>query len=111
MAFSKALAPHLNALLVSSVTHLHDLLPTFSHYYLSSSSPSPPSSSEDEVIGLPQLCCPIIDFISTVVRGGKAKAWIRPENLAPLVVTILGWLQMTEEDVCVFLHIATGILS
>jgi hypothetical protein len=48
---------------------------------------------------LSMLGSPIIDFISSVIRGGKAKAWLKTENLESLIVAIFGWIQMTEEDV------------
>ena len=99
MAFSKTLAPYLEQILTRALAHLQDLLPTFTHYYLSSSSPSPPTSSEDQSIQLAQLGCPIIDFISSATRG-KGKAWLTPSNMETLTLALFGWMQMTEEDVC-----------
>lgn len=99
MSFSRALTPHLGDLLTSALSHLHGVLPTFVHYYLSPNSPAIPRSSEEEPIELSQFGCPIIDFVSSVIRGGKAKGWLEPTNMEALVTAILGWIQMTGEDV------------
>lgn len=96
------MAPYLNDLLASSLTHLRAYWPTFVHYYISSSSPVP-NSSEDDSIELPQLLCPIIDFISTVARGGKAKAWFSQENLTSLIDAVFNYTQMTDDDVSIIL--------
>ncbi|KII94307.1 hypothetical protein PLICRDRAFT_50286 [Plicaturopsis crispa FD-325 SS-3] len=96
-SFPRAMAPYLNDLLASSLTHLRAYWPTFVHYYISSSSPVP-NSSEDDSIELPQLLCPIIDFISTVARGGKAKAWFSQENLTSLIDAVFNYTQMTDDD-------------
>ncbi|TDL19426.1 ARM repeat-containing protein [Rickenella mellea] len=97
ISFRQALSSYLNDLLTSSLNHLSAILPTFTHYYLSSSSPSIPNASEEDPIELAQLGCPILDFMSALIRGGKAKAWLEP-NLEWLVGTIIGWIQMTSED-------------
>ena len=99
MSFPKAITPYLGDFLSCGLAHLQQLLPTFSQYYLSLSSPSPPNTSEDEPMGLSMLACPVLDFISSVVRGGKAKAWLQPQSLEALIVSGFGWIQMTEEDV------------
>jgi len=59
-----------------------------------------PGSSEDEAVELPQLICPIFDFFSSVIRGGKAKGWLSTPNLAALLEQIFQYSQMTAEDVC-----------
>lgn len=58
-----------------------------------------PSTSEDESIELPQLLCPIIDFLSAVIRGGKGREWLGEENMISLVASIFSYVQMTDDDV------------
>ncbi|KDQ62857.1 hypothetical protein JAAARDRAFT_146629 [Jaapia argillacea MUCL 33604] len=98
-SFPRTLTPHLQAFLVSCLHHLHALFPSFSAYYISASA-SIPTSSEDEVIDFPQLACPILDFISAATRGGKAREWFDPStgNLDNLIGSLIGWMQMTNED-------------
>jgi hypothetical protein len=47
--------------------------------------------------------CPLLDFVSNVVRGGKAKQWFGDEpaigHNSELVQEIVRWVQMSEEDV------------
>jgi importin-9 len=85
-------------LLSASLHHLQVLFPTFTHFYLSSSV-SAPNSSEDEHVGLPHLVCPLIDFVSSATRAGKAKEWFDSGNLPSLVGAIFNYVQMTDEDV------------
>lgn len=97
-SFPRALTPYLKDLLTASLNHLQALYPTFARFYLSSSE-SVPRSSEDESIELPQLICPIIDFVAAVTRGGKAKEWFDGGNLAALISAVFNFVQMTDEDV------------
>ena len=97
-SFPRALASSLPEFLTASLNHLTVLYPTFSHYYLSATE-AVPSTSEDESIELPQLLCPIIDFLSTVIRGGKAREWLGEENMLSLVVSMFNYVQMTDDDV------------
>jgi hypothetical protein len=97
-SFPRALTPYLKDLITASLNHLQTLYPTFAQYYLSSSE-SVPRSSEDESIELPQLICPIIDFVAAVTRGGKAKEWFDGGNHAALTSAIFNFVQMTDEDV------------
>ena len=82
----------------ASLRHLQALYPAFMRYCLSASD-TVPTSSEDETIELPQLLCPIIDFTASVVRGGKAKAWLDGGNLERLVTAVFEFAQMTDDDV------------
>jgi hypothetical protein len=84
--------------LTASLTHFQALYSTFAQFYLSSSEPAP-CSSEDETIELPQLLCPILDFVSAVARGGKAKEWFSEGNLNALISAVFSFAQMTDEDV------------
>jgi len=97
-SFPRALASSLSGFLTASLNHLRVLYPTFSHYYLSATG-TVPSTSEDESIELPQLLCPIIDFLSAVTRGGKGREWLGEENLLSLVAFIFNYVQMTDDDV------------
>lgn len=97
--FSRSIAPHYDELLNIALAHLRILLPTFTHHYLSASSNPVPTASEEEPIELYMLGCPIIDFITTLTRGSRAKSWLQPSNMETLIVTLCGWMQMTEEDV------------
>ena len=89
---------YLKDFLSASLHHLQVLFPTFTHFYLSPSV-SVPNSSEDEHVGLPHLVCPLIDFVSSATRGGKAKEWFDSGNLPSLVGAIFNYVQMTDEDV------------
>ena len=98
MAFPKVLAPYLPDFLNASLHHLNSLFPTFSHYYISSLSPIP-STSEDDTFDLVQLIVPILDFVATAARSGKAKAWFDPTTVTALTSEVYSWLQMTSADV------------
>lgn len=97
-SFPRALASSLPELLAVSLNHLRVLYPTFSHYYLSATE-AVPSTSEDESIELPQLLCPVIDFLSAVTRGAKGREWFGEENILSLVVSMFNYVQMTDDDV------------
>ncbi|KAH9486456.1 Importin-9 [Psilocybe cubensis] len=97
-SFPRALVPHLSDFLNASLNNLRSLYPTFSTYYLAAAE-SVPNSSEDEPIELPQLLCPIIDFLAAVIRGGKGKDWIVDENVAAVVSSVFAFVQMTDDDV------------
>lgn len=109
MGFPKSLTPHISTFLSLALGHLRDLLPTFIHYYLSSSSDSPPSASEEEPIQLNMLGCPIIDFTSSLSRGSKAKGWWNETNVESLIISLSGWMQMTEDDVYFMLSLVGNI--
>jgi hypothetical protein len=89
---------YLKDFLAASLNHFQALYPTFAQFYLSSSEPAP-GSSEDETIELPQLLCPILDFVTSVARGGKAKEWFAEGNLNALISAVFSFAQMTDEDV------------
>ncbi|KAJ7292991.1 armadillo-type protein [Mycena rebaudengoi] len=96
-SFPRALAPYLEGYVSMSLNHLLSLYGTFSQCYLSSAD-SIPRSSENEPIELPQLICPIIDFMGTVTRGGKARGWFSEQNLSALISSVFAFLQMTNDD-------------
>lgn len=98
-SFPRALTSSLPEFLAASLNHLQVLYPTFSHYYLSATE-AVPSTSEDESIELPQLLCPIIDFLSAVTRGAKGREWLGGENILSVVVSMFNYVQMTDDDVC-----------
>jgi hypothetical protein len=97
-SFPRVMTTYLQDFLSASLQHLQVLFLTFTHFYLSPSA-SPPGSSEDERVGLPHLVCPLIDFVSTVTRGGKVKEWFDAGNLQGLVGAVFNYVQMTEDDV------------
>ncbi|KAK7063933.1 ARM repeat-containing protein [Favolaschia claudopus] len=96
-SFPRALTPYLNTYLSISLSHLQSLYSPFSQYYLSTNE-SAPRSSENEAIELPQLVCPIFDFVAAVTRGGKSKGWFENQNLLSLIVSTFNFLQMTTDD-------------
>jgi hypothetical protein len=85
-------------LLTASVNHLRVLFPTFSSYYLLATE-TPPTTSEDDPVELPQLLCPIIDFQSSIIQSGKSRGWLSAENLSNLISSVLVYVQMTDDDV------------
>ncbi len=97
-SFPRVLAPHLKDFLSSALVHLSALFPTFTHYYLQAAV-SVPRSSEDEIIELTHLVCPMLDFVANIARSGKAKDWFEGENFASLISAVFSWVQMTSEDV------------
>ncbi|KAH7924492.1 ARM repeat-containing protein [Leucogyrophana mollusca] len=96
-SFPRALTNYLPDYLSASLRHLQVIFPTYNHYYISASG-STPGSSEDETVELPQLICPLFDFVSNAIRGGKAKGWLAAENTNALIEAIFSYAQMTAED-------------
>ncbi len=90
--------PPLQDLLSSAVVHLSALFPTFTHYCLQAVV-SVPRLSEDGIIELTHLVCPMLDFVANIARSGKAKDWFEVENFASLISTVFSWVQMTSKDV------------
>jgi len=82
----------------ASLNHLRALYPTFLTYNLAATE-SAPSTSEDESVELPQLLCPIIDFLAAVIRGGRGRDWVTDENILGVVTSVFAFVQMTDEDV------------
>ena len=78
--------------------HLSVLYPTFDRYYLQQAV-AVPHSSEDETIELIHLVCPMLDFVASVARSGRAKEWFDGDNLSNLVGLVFNWAQMTHDDV------------
>ncbi|KIJ66488.1 hypothetical protein HYDPIDRAFT_174567 [Hydnomerulius pinastri MD-312] len=100
-AFPRGLKVYLLPFLDASLNHLQRIFETYKQYYINASETAP-GSSEDEAVELPHLICPMFDFLSNVVRGGKAKQWFdsqsNPHNLAHLIGAIFNYTQMTAED-------------
>ena len=82
--------------------HLQSIYAAYEIYYITAAE-SVPGSTEDEVVELPHLICPLFDLVSNIVRGGRAKQWLDPanqsHNLTNLVGVIFRFAQMTAEDV------------
>ena len=97
-SFPRALISYLHGFLAASLNHIQSLYPTFAHYYLSAVNTAP-HTSEDEAVELPQLICPIFDFVASVMRGGKARDWLEGANLSGLVIAVFNLVQMTDDDV------------
>ncbi|TFY66382.1 hypothetical protein EVG20_g4698, partial [Dentipellis fragilis] len=99
-SFPRALAPYLPAYLNASLTHLQALFPIFYAYYLS---PTPagdvPQSEDGENVELTRLAAPLVDFVSAVARGGRARAWFEENGrLGTVVDAAVKWAQMTSEN-------------
>lgn len=91
-----------------ALSHLQTLYPLFNQYYIKQSAP-PPHSAEDETIELPQVACPIIDCITAFIKRGKVRSWLNQENANRLVSTLIGWIQMTTDDVsCFFVYVPSS---
>lgn len=97
-SFPRALVAYYPDFLAASLNHLRVLYDTFSTYYLAATD-SVPTTSEDEIIELPHLLCPVIDFLAAVVRGGKARDWLADENVLDVVSSVFVLVQMTDDDV------------
>ncbi|KAI5998077.1 armadillo-type protein [Pisolithus albus] len=67
-SFPRAMVAYLPDYLNATLHHLQVVYSTYNRYA--------PGSSEDEVVELPHLICPMFDFLSNVVRGGKAREWL-----------------------------------
>jgi importin-9 len=102
-SFARAIKPYLPDLLTAALNHLNSLYETFDRYYLSSSE-TVPTSSEDDPVEFLQLITSTLDFISAVARGGKAREWFTSERSTALVSSVFNYIQMTDEDVCLFSH-------
>ncbi|KAG8219346.1 armadillo-type protein [Butyriboletus roseoflavus] len=100
-AFPRGLKAYVESFLDSSLSHLKSIFPVYEIYYINATE-SVPGSSEDEAIELPYLICPLFDLVSNIVRGGRAKQWLDPQNQSPnltnLVGVVFGFAQMTAED-------------
>lgn len=44
-----------------------------------------------------------MDFVSSVVRGGRAKDWFTGANATALISAVFDYIQMTDDDVCPFI--------
>ncbi|KAG2743701.1 ARM repeat-containing protein [Suillus brevipes Sb2] len=96
-SFPRAMISYVRGYLDASLCHLEVLSETYETFYISGSG-SAPGSSEEETVEIPHLICPLFDFVSNVVRGGKAKEWLQVENLNRLVSGIFNYSQMTADD-------------
>ncbi|KAI6163683.1 armadillo-type protein [Pisolithus thermaeus] len=74
-SFPRAMVAYLPDYLNAALHHLQVIYSTYNRCYITASEDAP-GSSEDEVVELPHLICPIFDFLSNVVRGGKAREWL-----------------------------------
>jgi importin-9 len=45
------------------------------------------------------VVAPIIDFLASVARGGKAKDWYSAERVGALVEAVFAWAQISTESV------------
>ncbi|KAG1779599.1 armadillo-type protein [Suillus placidus] len=85
-SFPRAMTSYVRGYLDASLRHLQVMSETYDTFYISGSG-SAPGSSEEEIVEIPHLICPLFDFVSNVVRGGKAKEWLQVENLNSLEET------------------------
>ncbi|KAG1848518.1 armadillo-type protein [Suillus subalutaceus] len=85
-SFPRAMTSYVRGYLDASLRHLQVMSETYDTFYISGSA-SAPGSSEEETVEIPHLICPLFDFVSNVVRGGKAKEWLQVENLNSLEET------------------------
>lgn len=110
--FPKLFRPHLESFVRLSLSNLAALLPTFQTVYLSTNSdasaPSTPEGDADVAVGVPELACSIIDFVSESTRadrcralfvsGGSGGTGAETEVLQALVYHTLSYVQMTADD-------------
>ncbi|TFY79832.1 hypothetical protein EWM64_g4180 [Hericium alpestre] len=100
-SFPRAIASYLPAYLAAGLAHLQTLFPTFYGYYLSPNPVGdvPQSEDEGEIVELTKLAAPLIDFVSSVARAGRARTWFdEPGQLGTLIVTLVKWAQITREN-------------
>jgi importin-9 len=103
-SFPKSMAPFVNDLLNISLGHLQSLYPAFIQYYLKVDSTPPKCSEDDTEIHVTNLVTKIFDFLGTVARLGKARAWFTNDACMSLINAVFNFTQMTQEDVriCIF---------
>ena len=70
-----------------------------------------PRSSEDETIELTHLVCPMLDFVASIARSGRAKDWFEGDNLSGLISAVFSWVQMTSDDVSPSNHLVPDLLT
>lgn len=129
-SFPRSLNQSLRFYLTNATTTLHALYPTFQTHYLSSSpdAPEPPScisssggdsNPDSNDIGIPELACSIVDYLTGAARargakevfviggdGGKGKGKgkgkegkeLPSQEMLGLVDALLRFTQMTRED-------------
>lgn len=101
-AFPRGLKAYVESFLDSSLSHLNSVFPAYDIYYVNATE-TVPVSTEDEAVELPYLICPLFDLVSNIVRGGRAKQWLDPQNQSPNLTNLIGivfrFAQMTAEDV------------
>ncbi|KAH0837873.1 armadillo-type protein [Lanmaoa asiatica] len=78
-AFPRGLKVYVESFLDSSLSHLKSIFPAYEIYYINATE-SVPGSIEEEAVELPYLICPLFDLVSNIVRGGRAKQWLDPQN-------------------------------
>jgi hypothetical protein len=107
-SFARALKPYLPEFLSASLHHLQAYFPTYTQFYLVADA-SVPKNSEDESIELPEVAAPILDFISAIARGGRAKDWFGSDQVAGLVKAIFAWSQISIESASRFFTLSHHI--
>ena len=97
--FPLALVASMPDFLDLSLQHLDAWHKTFSELCLTSSVDL--GASEDgETTTLPQLATTILDLLTNVLRGGRAKSWFADGgHVMMMVQTAFYWSQMTQDDV------------
>jgi len=83
--------------LSASLNHLQCYYPFYYEHYVASDSPVP-KNSEDESLELPEVAAPILDFVSSVARSGKAREWFEPTAMNALLEAVIGWSQISMES-------------
>ncbi|KAK7464422.1 hypothetical protein VKT23_006589 [Stygiomarasmius scandens] len=96
-SFPRAVVPYLPELLTASLNHLNSLYPTFERYYLSSNE-TVPTSEEDEPVEFTQLITSVLDFVSGIARGGRAREWFTGDTPTALISSVFNYIQMTDQD-------------
>ncbi|ETW86593.1 hypothetical protein HETIRDRAFT_456575 [Heterobasidion irregulare TC 32-1] len=95
-SFARLIAPFLPDYLAAALHHLVVLFPTYAQYYIIDGT-AVPESSEGALIEIERLIAPMIDFVSSVARRGKAVGWFE-QNLTTMMDILLQWAQMTKEN-------------
>lgn len=96
-SFARLIAPFLPDYLAAALHHLIVLFPTYAQYYIIDGT-AVPESSEGALIEIERLIAPMIDFVSSVARRGKAVGWFE-QGLTTMMDILLQWAQMTKENV------------
>lgn len=101
------LSQHLEAFLTLALNHLVTLLPVFQRYYVAAASDTPPPATTpddpDQVVSIPRLASSLFDLLSQAAgsNNSRGKNWFSTNGaiVQKCVEVVIGWVQMTEEDV------------